>query len=178
MTPSLVLRPFEPWDVDPIFEIQGDREAMRHTFSASDRSDTSRFLESYAARYVVDGYAPWIAVLRSKGRVVGWGGLNRDPNGPHWGPEVAYFIHPAYWGRGLATEIVEASIRLAFEDIGVPEVFAFSRPDNHGSRRVLEKSGFTLLRFVEELERDQFRLNHPNVCNWRTAPSAAASPAE
>ena len=155
-TPQLVLRGLVPTDVDPIFEIQRGADAMRHTYVAPDRAATARYLEAYAARFAEDGYAPWTAVLRSEGRVVGWGGLNRDPHAPQWGTEVAYFIHRSYWGRGLASEIVRASLGLAFEVIGLPEVVAFTRPENHPSRRVLDKSGFTFLRHVAELERDQY----------------------
>ena len=161
-TPQLLLRGLVPTDVNPMFEIQGDADVMRHTYVAPDRVATARYLEAYAARFAKDGYAPWTAVLRSEGRVVGWGGLNRDPNAPQWGTEVAYFIHRSYWGRGLASEIVRASLGLAFEEIGLPEVLAFTRPENHASRRVLEKSGFTFLRHVAELERDQYLVEKPS----------------
>jgi ribosomal-protein-alanine N-acetyltransferase len=39
----------------------------------------------------------------------------------------------------------------------LPEVSAFARPENVGSRRVLEKSGFELVRFVPEMERFLYR---------------------
>ena len=81
-TPQLLLRGLVPTEVDPIFEIQGDADAMRHTYVAADRAATARYLEAYASRFAEDGYAPWTAVLRSEGRVVGWCGLNRDPNAP------------------------------------------------------------------------------------------------
>src|SRR5690348_9315472 len=36
-TPRLTLRPFKDDDVDPLFAIQGDREAMQYTHAASSR---------------------------------------------------------------------------------------------------------------------------------------------
>lgn len=166
-TRHLLLRAPEPGDVDALFQIQGDSEAMRHTTVAPDRAATARQLEAYAARFAEDGYAPWTAVLLSDGAVVGWGGLNRDPQAPQWGPEVAYFIHPAQWGRGLATELVDASLRVAFCDVGLEVVLAFTRPANQGSRRVLEKTGFGFVRHVPELGRDQYRVDLPS---WEDAP--------
>jgi ribosomal-protein-alanine N-acetyltransferase len=94
---------------------------------------------------------------------VGWGGLNRDPEAPHWGTEVAYFIHPSYWGRGLATELVVASLQLAFRQLGLAEVGAFARPQNRASVRVLQRTGFSFVRYVPELERDQFAIS---VRDW------------
>ena len=155
-TRQLFLRAPESADVDALFAIQGDAEAMRHTYLAPERDATARYLEAYAARFPEDGFAPWTAVLEREDRVVGWGGLNRDPKAPHWGTEVSYFIHRSYWGRGLATELVHASLRLAFRDLGLSEILAFTRPANHGSRRVLEKAGFAFERYVPELERDQY----------------------
>lgn len=152
-TGSLLLRAPSPEDVDAVFEIQGDREAMRYTYVAPDRDATARFLDAYAARFHLDGFGPWVALLKGESRVVGWGGLNKDPNAPHWGPEVSYFIHRSYQGRGLATELVRAALELAFRDLGLPEVSAFTMPGNAPSRRVLEKTGFVLVRYVPELER-------------------------
>ncbi len=155
-TPNLVLRPVAPADADPIYAIQGNREAMRHTYWAPSCGATEERLRAYSARFVEDGFAPWTAVLKRSGDVVGWGGLNRDPFAPGWGIEVSYLIDPAHWGRGLATEIVQASLAHGFEDLGLDRIGAFAHPDNPGSIRVLEKTGFEFVWFVPELDRRQY----------------------
>jgi RimJ/RimL family protein N-acetyltransferase len=155
-TRQLLLRAPVPTDVDPLFEVQGDAHAMRFTHCARNRDATSQRLAAYAARFAADGFAPWTAILRAENRVIGWGGLNRDPEAPEWGPEVAYFMHPAYWGRGLATELVAASLALAFHALGLAEVGAFTKPENVASARVLRKTGFAFVRYVPELGRDQY----------------------
>jgi RimJ/RimL family protein N-acetyltransferase len=165
-TCRLLLRAPTAADVDPLFEIQGDPRAMQFTFCAPDREATAERIAAYAARFAEDGFAPWTAVLRAEDRVAGWGGLNRDPEAPEWGPEVAYFIHPAYWGRGLATELVTASLDLAFRRLGLAEVGAFTKPENGASARVLRKTGFSFVRYVPELGRDQFAVARRN---WRGA---------
>ena len=144
--------------MDPLFGIQGDPEAMQFTYCAPSREDTARHLEAYAARFAEDGFSPWTAVCRVDEHVVGWGGLHRDPKAPHWGTEVSYFFHPAYWGRGLASELVTASLEHAFGPLGLSEVVAFTKPGNRASARVLEKTAFSFVRFVQELDRDQFRV--------------------
>ena len=166
-TPRLSLRAPEPSDVDPLFAIQGDPEAMRFTYCSPSRSATAAHLESYAARFAEDGFAPWTAVLSAEDRVIGWGGLNKDPNAPHWGVEVAYYIDRRYWGRGLASELVRESLAHAFDDLGLPEVHAFAKPENVASLRVLERCGFERVRFVPELERDEYQISRdsrPSPC--------------
>jgi ribosomal-protein-alanine N-acetyltransferase len=158
-TPRLLLRAPEPTEVDPLFAIQGNREAMRYTFCAPDREATAAHIASYAARFDEDGYAPWTVVLEPEQRIVGWGGLNKDPSAPEWGVEVAYYLDPAYWGRGLATELVRESLALAFEDLGLEDVGAFAKPENVASVRVLAKCGFERVRFVPELERNEYRIH-------------------
>lgn len=171
-TRRLLLRAPRPSDVEALFAIQGDAEAMRFTYCAPDREATAAYLESYARRFAEDGFAPWTAVLREAPRpgerpverIVGWGGLNRDPRAPRWGVEVAYFLDPACWGRGLATELVQASLVHAFEDLDLRRVGAFVRPENRASVRVLAKAGFVHVRFVPELERDELRID---AAQWR-----------
>ena len=41
--------------------------------------------------------------------------------------------------------------------LGLAEISAFARPENAGSRRVLEKAGFEVLRFISELDRFLYR---------------------
>ena len=67
-------------------------------------------------------------------------------------------MHPAHAGRGFATELVRASLALAFDELALPEVWAFTRPANRASARVLQKCGFAFVRHVPALERDQYRV--------------------
>src|SRR5579885_1921041 len=104
-----------------------------------------------------DGFGPWTVVTKSDGRIIGWGGLYTDPFDPGWGPEVAYFFRRDAWGRGYASELVAASLDIADNLLELPEVSGFARPENAASRRVLEKAGFELVRFVPELDRWLYR---------------------
>ena len=136
---------------------------MRFTYVAPSLVECARRLRTHEALRAGNGFAPWVAILRGEDRVVGWGGLGVDPFDPGWGPEVSYFFHPAQWGRGLATELVRASVQEAFEALALPSLGAFARPDNAASIRVLEKCGFRLLRYEPALERNHYELAHPGL---------------
>lgn len=163
-TPQLMLRPFEDGDVDALFAIQGDPIAMQYTFCARTRAESAQHLRAYEGQRSVHGFAPWTAMIKADRRVVGWGGLNIDPFDPRWGIEVGYFFHPAYWGRGLATELVRAALADGFGRLGLARIGAFARPANVGSIRVLEKAAFRCVGFVPELERNRYAIDRDH---WR-----------
>jgi ribosomal-protein-alanine N-acetyltransferase len=49
--------------------------------------------------------------------------------------------------------MVAASMAIADHTLRLAEVRAFAHPENAGSRRVLEKAGFEVLRFVPKMAR-------------------------
>lgn len=156
-TSRLILRRPTLADVPRLFEFLGDAEAMRHTHTDASPRECRRRVAVHERRRRRDGYAPWTVVTKADARIVGWGGLYDDPFEPGWGVEVGYYFDPAAWGRGYATELVAACTSLADDVLGLPEVRAFARSENAGSRRVLEKAGFEVVRFVPEMERFLYR---------------------
>ena len=57
--------------------------------------------------------------------------------------EVGYFIKPAAWGRGYATEACRRIIQYAFEETPLNEVVATFEEENVASKHVLVKAGFS-----------------------------------
>jgi RimJ/RimL family protein N-acetyltransferase len=96
-------------------------------------------------------------VTKVDARIIGWGVLYDDPFGQGWGIEVAYYFEPGAWGCGYATELTLACTTFADDILGLPEIRAFARPENAGSRRVLEKAGFEAVRFIPEMDRLLYR---------------------
>jgi len=157
-TARLILREFDDSDIDPLYEIQGNRDHMRFTHIAESRAACATWLRTHAAARKTNGFAPWTILNCTNGRVIGWGGLNIDPFDPGWGVEISYFIHPDFQGRGIASELVEFSLRHGFEEVGLKLIGAFTMPENRASARVLEKCGFKLLRYEAALLRNYYEL--------------------
>ncbi len=57
--------------------------------------------------------------------------------------EIGYWIAPAFWGKGFGTEIMVAAIEWIKSSGAVKTLFAQTATENKGSRRILEKVGFT-----------------------------------
>jgi RimJ/RimL family protein N-acetyltransferase len=58
--------------------------------------------------------------------------------------EVGWWLDPARWGHGLATEGARAIVVEAFGRIGAPSVIARIQPTNRASVRVAERLGMRL----------------------------------
>ncbi|WP_193367090.1 GNAT family N-acetyltransferase [Pelagibius marinus] len=156
-TSRLLLRPPRLADVPALFLFLGDAEAMRHTHVDRSLRQCRRRIAIHERRRRRDGCAPWTVIDKADGRTVGWGGLYEDPFDPGWGIEVGYSFHPDVWGRGYASELVAASVRIADDVLQLAEVRAFARPENTASCRILAKFGFQEVRFVPEMERWLFQ---------------------
>lgn len=56
---------------------------------------------------------------------------------------IGYWIAPAHWGKGYASEAVILLLSLIREELNPPHIGALTLVDNKASVRVLEKAGFT-----------------------------------
>lgn len=168
-TPRLILRRPRLTDVPALFRFLGDAQAMQHTHINASLRECRRRVAVHEWRRRRDGYAPWTIIAKSDKQIIGWGGLYDDPFDPGWGVEVAYFFHPAAWGRGYASEMVAACMSVADYALRLPEVRAFAHPANAGSQHVLEKAGFEVVRFVPEMDRFLYRRHRHKLhaAGWR-----------
>lgn len=60
--------------------------------------------------------------------------------------EIGYWLGLAHWGHGYASEAVSALTAFGFDDLGLDAIEAMVFKENKSSKRVLEKSGYRLLR--------------------------------
>ena len=58
--------------------------------------------------------------------------------------EVGYWLGENYWGRGISTMALEWIVKYIFSGFDIHRIYARVFISNLASRRVLEKSGFSL----------------------------------
>ena len=128
------------------------------------RSDeeTQRFLDKELEHWERYGFGWWVFRDRVDGQFVGRGGLRKTLVGGNDGVELAYGLMSEFWGKGLATEMAEASLKVAFSQLGLADVVCFTMTTNRASQRVMEKVGF-------KYERDFVRADLPHVFYRLTA---------
>ncbi|WP_432846856.1 GNAT family N-acetyltransferase [Amycolatopsis sp. CA-161197] len=152
-TPRLRLRRFTPADGGALADLHGDPEVMRFV---DDGRPVSRevvegtTLPGFLAEYrdLPAGFGCFAAVNSGTDQFAGWFSLrpatSRGLEGG--GTEVGYRLLPAVWGRGFATEGLQAVLGKAFAELGAERVVATTMTVNTRSRRVLEKAGLGLVR--------------------------------
>ena len=102
-----------------------------------------RFQNAYLGR-PVEVYGLWAAILKDENKYIGYCGL-RPGEKPGVEAHIAYYVARPYWGRGLASEAVQAFIDVAFKRLNLSRVLADVEKGNAASERILQKFGFKFL---------------------------------
>lgn len=142
-TERLVLRRPSFGDVEAIFtRYASDAEVTRYLSWPTHRSnaDTRAFLESSDEEWNRWPAGPYLVLSRPDDRLLGGTGLAFET---HFRAATGYVFAKDAWGRGHATEALQAMVELA-RGLGVRRLYALCHPDNRASSHVLEKCGFTL----------------------------------
>ena len=89
-----------------------------------------------------NGFGLWILRSKETGEFMGQGGLRRLEVDGKTEVEVAYGFLPQYWQQGLATEIAQFSVNIAFDALQLDNIVALTLTTNLKSQRVMQKLGF------------------------------------
>ncbi len=133
---------------DDLRRMDGNPELMARLGGVRPASVTDEYLENSIRHWSEFGFGVWILRDRQTGRLAGRALLRHVPIDGMDEIEVGYGLFPEFWGRGLATEIAAAIVRMAFDDLGLPSVIALTVPDHVKSQRVMTKVGMTYERHV------------------------------
>jgi RimJ/RimL family protein N-acetyltransferase len=148
-TPRLHLQRITQRDLLDIERMQADAQTMATLGGVRDAAATRRLVDDWIAHWDANGFGLWIARDATTGAFAGRGGVKHTVVGGRPEIEVAYGFLPAFWGRGLATELADASVRAGFAELGLAELVCFTLTTNRASQRVIEKVGFAFERGVE-----------------------------
>jgi RimJ/RimL family protein N-acetyltransferase len=132
---DLVLRPPEDADLAVLFEHQADAGAA--AMAAVDSRDWDAYVAHQRKTNADPSSMRRTIVLDDEvvGSVMSWPAAEDER-------DVGYWIGRAHWGRGIATE----ALREFLEIDRTRPLSAHVAVHNAGSRRVLEKCGFALVR--------------------------------
>ena len=142
--PRLIYRRPQLSDVQRLFAIFGDPQTNRFNPAGPMASleVAQRLLDHWLQQWATAGYG-WWAVARTEApdHIIGFGGVAPLNYLTERRINLGYRFAVEAWGQGYATELGRDALKLAFETLGLPEVFGLVRPDHAASIRVLEKIG-------------------------------------
>ena len=143
-TERLVLRRFEPGDIDTLARWNADPVFMKHMGRGPmSREESVAMSERHEAHWREHGFGLLAVTDRASGALIGRCGPQFHRAWPD-DPEVGWAFDPEWWGRGLATEAGRVCVGWAFGDLGYARLVSITMEDNRASRRVMEKLGFEL----------------------------------
>lgn len=106
------------------------------------------YTEQDAADYIsamlqADENSTFAFAITVNDQAIGSIGAFRQTNIHNQTAELGYYIAEPYWGKGIGTEAVQQLAAYVFENTDILRIYAEPFSYNMGSRRVLEKAGFT-----------------------------------
>ncbi|MEO6881993.1 MAG: GNAT family N-acetyltransferase [Mycobacteriaceae bacterium] len=141
-TPRLLLRPFQPRDLDDLLAARSRPEVVRYLYAdVLDRRSGADWLRRAMVqdRLVSPGDVLSLAV-EHEGRVIG-DVLLRWASGEHRQGEIGFVFDPDAGGRGYATEAVAAVLELAFSGVRLHRVFGQCDARNTASATLMTRLG-------------------------------------
>jgi RimJ/RimL family protein N-acetyltransferase len=143
-TARMLLRPYEPGDVDAVLDLNGREDVVRYlNWGVMDRVAAQALVDRRVGQTRIEREGEGIvcaATLKADGRFVGEVMLRLSSEGSRQG-EVGWLIHPDVQGRGLATEGAREMLRLGFAEMRLHRIAAECDPRNGASIRVMEHLG-------------------------------------
>lgn len=155
-TERLRMRRWRDSDRAPFAAMNADPQVMRHFPSLMTAEATDAFVDLIERRFEDQGYGLWaLQPLDESSDFIGYAGLNAVPHGivGAGGMEAGWRLQPSAWGHGYATEAGREAIRVAFEGIGLTEVWSMTAVTNTPSIRVMQRLGMS----------EYTRFEHPRV---------------
>lgn len=132
-TERLILRPFQPEDGEGLYEYLSDAEVVRYEPYTPMSPEEAR--EEAGRRAKNNDF--W-AVCKKDGQLIGNLYFSKGDFNT-W--ELGYVFNRKYWGKGYASESVQALLDVAFREWDVRRVVAMCDPKNTASWRLMERLG-------------------------------------
>lgn len=136
-------------------------------------------LRNYEIDNPMENFIGWAVTLKERGELIGFVGIGGFDEAGEKEISIAYWMDIKYNGYGYMTESAKAVADMAFNRYDYDHIIGAVQPDNHPSRRVLEKTGFKYVKTIEFKDSDQreilpfhyYRMDNPHrIINIRDYP--------
>lgn len=149
-TQRLHIRDLVEEDAEPLHRLRTDPRVYHYNhFGPETLAETYRWVVDtmcYNQRPGRDSHNCAI-ILRATDQVIGWIGFGfSDPEQrPIGDVGIGYALRPEYWGQGIVTEALQATLDFIFRETAAENAGAHCNVGNIASARVMEKAGMRFL---------------------------------
>jgi RimJ/RimL family protein N-acetyltransferase len=145
-TDRLLMRRWRDSDRALFAAMNADADVMRYFPGVMTAAESDAFADRIEARFETQGFGLWALELVETGEFLGYTGLNPMPDGVPGagGMEIGWRLKPSAWGQGYATEAANAAVDVAFNGVGLGELWSMTAVLNEPSQAVMRRIGMTL----------------------------------
>ena len=105
---------------------------------------TPHMFKSYLRRCHRDDHEGFVVCLVRTEEIVGVININNIVRGSFLSASLGYYSSATHQGVGYMTEALQLVLRFAFDELGLHRIEANIQPNNHASRNLVQRCGFTL----------------------------------
>jgi len=150
-TERLILRQITDTDLDDLYLLLCDPEVAEYEYfrPVKSKQEAATFIDRYKIELRDQEEITWGIITKEPRRLIGTCCLGDFDDGARRA-EIGYSITRDHWGRGYATEAVQAVISYGFDYMNLNRIEATITPGNDGSVKVLSKLSFKQEGIVRE----------------------------
>lgn len=130
-------------DRAPYAAMNADPQVMRYFPATMDRAASDAHVDRMQEHFERLGYGLWALELTETSKFIGFTGLNPVPDGIPGadGLEVGWRLAVSAWHHGYATEAATAAVGVAFDGLGLEQIWSFTSVHNEPSQAVMRRIG-------------------------------------
>lgn len=132
-------------DLDELYVIYEGEGITDFTEPLFERNKEEEYTRSYINyMYYYYGYGMWVVQDRRTGKLLGRAGIEHRQTTQGTVMELGYVIRAEEQGKGYATEVCQAIISYAQQELEMDQLHCFIHPENQASIHLAGKLGFVL----------------------------------
>jgi ribosomal-protein-alanine N-acetyltransferase len=141
-TKRLIVRSFTVNDYDNHFLLTGNAEVMRFIRPVKNKEESDLYFNEVVLDAPVHAFqGRWAVLEKETKQFIGSFGIIPIPDEVEK-TQIGYSFIPAYWGKGLASELVAAGLKYFRENTPLQEIYGVTEVENIASQKALLKNGF------------------------------------
>ncbi len=142
-TDRLILRQWKEQDFPVFANMNADPAVMEYFPSMMNESESNMMAHRLQALIAEKSWGFWGVEIIDEQKFIGFVGLHQPTYKLPVTPciEIGWRIAKEFWGKGYATEAARRSLKFAFEELDLNEVYSFAAMLNKKSWQVMQRLG-------------------------------------
>ncbi|HUS02692.1 MAG TPA: GNAT family protein [Chitinophagaceae bacterium] len=139
---GFILRPFRLTDKKSLVKHANNKKISDNLRDRFPHPYTEEGAEWFITHVLSDNDPVKNFVIEINGEAAGAIGITPDDDVYRLNGEMGYWLGEEYWGKGIMTAVIKATVKYGFENLGIKRIYAIPFATTIGSIKALEKAGF------------------------------------